>query len=243
MKKAMKSDQQKPRVARAYRRVSHEESASTRLGLDSQKAQIEEWAESNGVTIVEWYEDSPLSGATPVDQRDGLSALLNDIQPGEALIIANLSRLARSVLIHAEVEQVLESSGCQLISTAGEGTGKTSSSNMMFKGIQVLMSAVEREQVRERTIAALNSLRERGVKLGTPPLGMKLKNGDWVEDEKTIHIRERMIELRKEGMGWSRIARIMNGEGMKTKRGKDFQPTTIKQYFNRGHTQDPWGGD
>ena len=184
MKKASKSDQQKPRVARAYRRVSHEESASTRLGLDSQKAQIEEWAESNGVTIVEWYEDSPLSGATPVDQRDGLSALLNDIQPGE-----------------------------------------------------------EREQVRERTIAALNSLRERGVKLGTPPLGMKLKNGDWVEDEKTIHIRERMIELRKEGMGWSRIARIMNGEGMRTKRGKDFQPTTIKQYFNRGHTQDPWGGD
>ena len=182
-------------------------------------------------------------GATPVEKRDGLSSLLEDIRPGETLIIANLSRLARSVMIHSQVEEVLEASGCQLISCNGEGTGKKSSSNMMFKGIQVLMSAVEREQVRERTIAALNVLREQGVKLGHAPLGLKMHNGDWVEDEKTIHIRERMIQLRKEGFGWAKIARILNEEGHQTKMGKKFYPTTIKQYFGRGHTLDPWNNE
>ena len=231
------------RTGRAYLRVSHEESASTRLGLDAQRNQIQEWAAANGVEIVAFYEDAPLSGATPVEKRDGLSSLLEDIRPGETLIIANLSRLARSVMIHSQVEEVLEASGCQLISCNGEGTGKKSSSNMMFKGIQVLMSAVEREQVRERTIAALNVLREQGVKLGHAPLGLKMHNGDWVEDEKTIHIRERMIQLRKEGFGWSKIARILNEEGHQTKMGKKFYPTTIKQYFGRGHTLDPWNNE
>tara|TARA_R100000458_G_C8037684_1_gene90395 strand:+ start:59 stop:274 length:216 start_codon:yes stop_codon:yes gene_type:complete len=70
-----------------------------------------------------------------------------------------------------------------------------------------------------------------------------MHNGDWVEDEKTIHIRERMIQLRKEGFGWSKIARILNEEGHQTKMGKKFYPTTIKQYFGRGHTLDPWNNE
>ena len=84
MKSRAKTGEKKTKkTGRAYLRVSHEESASTRLGLDAQRNQIQEWAAANGVEIVAFYEDAPLSGATPVEKRDGLSSLLEDIRPGE----------------------------------------------------------------------------------------------------------------------------------------------------------------
>ena len=231
----------KPRQkAYCYQRVSHQESADSRLGLESQRRMIEEWCEANDVEIAGWFCDAPLSGNTPVKKRPGFCELLDEVTEGSIVILAKLDRLARSVYIHAKAEEMLQVRGATLVSASGEGTSleaQTPASLMLRRQMQVF-SEFEREVIADRTRKALRELKERGIRLGQPPLGYKLQEGKWVQDEEKWQTRQRLLDLVAElGKSWTKIAKTLNREGHTTKRGKSFSANTILQFYKSEHQQ------
>jgi DNA invertase Pin-like site-specific DNA recombinase len=62
-----------PLVAVAYCRASRDEQ---RLSPEAQRAAIEAWARSQGVSVASWHVDQGVCSVDPIEQRPGLVAAL-----------------------------------------------------------------------------------------------------------------------------------------------------------------------
>ena len=93
----MKPAKSDPRNLVAYVRVSTAGQAASGIGLDAQRSAITEAAQSQGLTIVEWFEDAGRSGAS-MRNRAGLRDALQAINDGRAggIIAAKVDRIGRS---------------------------------------------------------------------------------------------------------------------------------------------------
>ncbi len=111
-----------PKQAIAYIRCS---TSRQDLSPDLQRAAIEEWANREGVTVLEWHEDLAVSGGTEIDKRPGLLAAIESLRAEGAgiLVVAKRDRLARDVMVAAMVERLCERSGARLVSACGVGNG------------------------------------------------------------------------------------------------------------------------
>ena len=240
----MKTGQNQVKRAFCYQRISHEEGADNKLGLEAQRRTIEKWCHDNNVEIAGFFVDAPLSGSTPVAKRPGFSELLDSVEEGSIVILAKLDRLARSVFIHANVERLLENKGVTLVSAAGEGTGleEDSPTSLFMRRQMQVYSEFERANIADRTKRALRELTERGVKLGMPPLGYKLQAGQWVRDNEKWNTRKALLDLVNEhGKKWTKVARELNRRGHTTKRGKAFTANTIMQFMKSHHQESERG--
>lgn len=153
------------RHAIGYTRVSDKRQE---LSPEAQRAAIESYAQREGFTILAWYHDT-LTGGTPVQDRPGLTAAIIASKGCTALLVAKRDRIARDVMIAAQVQRGL-SKGCALLSAAGEGNGSTPADALM-RTILDGMSEYERALIRSRTKAALQAKRRRGERAGNIPFG------------------------------------------------------------------------
>ena len=85
-------------TAIGYIRVSTEEQADSRLGLDAQRAAIRTETERRGWHLVDIVEDAGFSGKDL--HRPGMATVMEAIRSGRAdtLVVARLDRLGRSLL-------------------------------------------------------------------------------------------------------------------------------------------------
>jgi hypothetical protein len=73
---------------------------------------------------------------------------------------------------------------------------------------------------------------------GRPPYGYKWQDGEIVKNIETYPYRERMLELHKQGLGWSAISRKLNEEELPTQTGKSkWFPTTVMRIINPRYTK------
>ena len=70
------------RVA-AYVRVSTQEQKLHGISLDAQKEKLQEYAEKNGLRIVEWYLDEGVSGRKLIKNRRELQRMVHDAEEGK----------------------------------------------------------------------------------------------------------------------------------------------------------------
>src|SRR4051794_32111797 len=87
-----------------YIRVSTEEQASSGAGLEAQRAAVVAEAKQRGWELAHVFEDAGLSGKS-LKGRPGLSAAIEAVERGgaQALVVAKLDRLSRSLLDFAEL--------------------------------------------------------------------------------------------------------------------------------------------
>jgi len=90
--RASKPDTATPGRVYAYLRVSTDTQE-----LNSQKVGIVDYGEAHHLRIDEWVKETA-SGALDASKRDLGAKLLPKLQPGDALIVPELSRLGRSTL-------------------------------------------------------------------------------------------------------------------------------------------------
>ena len=57
-------------------RVSREKQANESVSLDAQEAKIVSWRKANDYELVAMFKDAGVSGALPMDERNGLSDAL-----------------------------------------------------------------------------------------------------------------------------------------------------------------------
>ena len=144
-----------------YIRVS-----SNKQTVQHQHFEIQQFAEHNNINVDKWVEET-ISSRKALNKRK-LGQLLDELQGGDILIAAEISRLGRSLL---EVMRILETclnKNCQ-VWTLKENyrLGNDIQSKVMAFAFG-LSAEIERNLISQRTKASLESVRATGKRLGRP---------------------------------------------------------------------------
>lgn len=178
-----------------YLRVSTE-----KQDLDVQKKLLLEYAQDNGFLINDFIEVKISTRKTAMDRR--IEELIDKLNPEDTLIVAELSRLGRSMLELLSIVQRIHEKGARLIFVR-QGFLNTSEENPFQKVILSIFAAfaeVERDFISIRTKAGLAKARESKT-LGRP----KGSLGKSKLDSQTMYIKQ-LIEA---GVAIRAIARLL----------------------------------
>lgn len=158
----------------AYVRVSTDEQAESRAGLEAQLHAVTQHCQKNGWQLVGTYTDAGVSGAAPLDKRPGLLDAVNAVTRGAVLLVAKRDRLSRDPVAGAVVERMVAKRGGRIVSVAGEGTDGDDPTSVLLRRIVDAFGEHERLVIAARTRAALQAKRRRGERAGRVPFGYQL---------------------------------------------------------------------
>ena len=139
--------------------------------------------------------------------RAGLQEALEAVDGGQAqaLVVAKLDRLSRSLLDFAGLMERARKQGWNLVAL-DLGVDTSTPSGEMMASVLATFAQFERRLIGQRTKDALAVKKANGVKLGRPR-------------EISPETVERMQELYERGLSAAAIARRLNEEGVETPRG------------------------
>ena len=203
-----------------YVRVSTTRQADEGVSLDAQEARARAWAVANGREVAAVHVDAGLSGGR-ADNRPALQAAVDQAcETGSALIVYSLSRLARSTRDAIEIAGRLEEAGADLVSCS-ESIDTTGAVGRMVFRMLATLAEFERDQIAERTSAALQHKRSRGERVGNTPYGWRVGDDGvrLVQDEVEQGTIARIADLRDHGLTLARIAGRLNAEGRTSRTG------------------------
>jgi len=218
-------------AAVAYLRVSTQEQVGSGLGLEAQRAAIESCAARMGLAVAAWFADEGVSGAAPLDRRPGLVAAMDALRRGGVLIVAKRDRLARDAFLSVWLDRRAADKGARIISAAGEGTETDDPAAVLLRRLLDAVAEFERAQIRARTRAALDAKRARGERTGGGvPYGYDAAPGHGLTPNgREQAVLRRIAELRARDLGWRRIARALNDEGVPAKHGGAWDATRVRR--------------
>ena len=233
-----------PRTAAVigYVRVSTDEQS---LGPEAQRAAIERWAKARGLVVLVVHEDRGVSGAAALDARPGLLAALGDLARSRAayLVAAKRDRLARDVIIAAQLERLAARSGAQVATADGAGEGNSAEAALMRRMVDAF-AEYERALIRGRTRAALAAKQARGERVSRfAPYGAGLdQRGELTPAPAELAAIELAIELAARGVPLRNIGAELQAAGHRP-RGARWHLTTIARMVRRarggGDVHDP----
>jgi site-specific DNA recombinase len=206
-----------------YIRVSTQGQVDEGVSLEAQRSKIEAWCEVNDYELVNVYTDAGISGKTMAN-RDGLLRALDAVDRDVALVTYSMSRISRSTREMLSLADKLEKKGADLVSLTEKIDTTTAAGKMVFRMLAVL-NEFERDQVSERTKAALAHKKAKGERIGTVPYGFGLAD-DGVALVKNIQeqtILANIQLLRGEGYKLREITEQLNKDGLLTRRGSEWR--------------------
>jgi site-specific DNA recombinase len=170
-------------------------------------------------------------------QRPGIERLLTlvDAKKIQAVVIAKLDRLTRSVKDLCELLERFERRGVTLISVA-ESLDTGSAAGRLVLNIMTAVSQWEREAIGERTRDAMNHKRSNGERVGNIRFGYRLSvDGKHVEPDPAEQVVLREIrQLRQSGHSMRRIAVALNHRALRTRRGSPWRLEHVARILKRG---------
>ena len=203
-----------------YVRVSTTRQADEGVSLDAQEARARAWAVANGREVLAVHVDAGLSGGR-ADNRPALQAAVDQAcATRSALVVYSLSRLARSTRDAIEIALRLEAAGADLVSCS-ESIDTTGAVGRMVFRMLATLAEFERDQIAERTSAALQHKRSRGERVGNTSYGWRVgDDGVRLEpDDAEQATIARIAELRGSGLKLRQVADILNAEGHTSRTG------------------------
>ena len=210
-----------------YIRVSTAGQATDGVSLDAQRSKIEAWANLSDYEV-EVYADEGISGCR-ADNRNGLQEALAAVGDGDALVIYSLSRMSRSTKDTIEIAEALKKKGADLVSIS-EAIDTTSAAGKMVFRMMAVLNEFERDQVSERTKAALAHKKSKNERVGRIPFGFSL-SGDGVHLEKNGEeqwILREIRSLKEGGLSLRKIAAELNDRGIGN-RGNVWNHVAVKR--------------
>ena len=205
----------------AYFRVSTQKQGVSGLGLDAQRRAVRSFAGAVPI-IAEFTEiESGKKNARPQLEAAIECARVN----GARLVIAKLDRLSRNAVFTL---RLMESKvGFVCVDMPG--------ANEMTIGIIAIINQDEAKRISERTKAALASKKAQGFKLGTPANltddARAKGRAAHVANARTARANMQAADVardkRAQGLSLGKIAASLNGNGYRTRNGKEFQRTTV----------------
>jgi len=216
-----KTRQGNPKLAVAYLRVSKDTKVQE-LGTEAQRLAIQSWADSNGVTIAQWFVEE-VKGGSPLHQRPIFLEALGAVAAHGAglLVVQRLDRFSRDPLTAALAEAELQRHGATLAVALGAGSGDDPTSELI-RSILFAVARFEKEMIRARIKAALSVLRSRGKRIGAPPYGFKVDGKSLIVHPEETRIKERLRTMRASGLTLQAIRTKATEEGLFNRKGNPF---------------------
>ncbi len=201
----------------AYYRVSTDRQGASGLGLEAQRAAVLRHI-APAVLLAEYTE---IESGKKHSNRPQLLAALQECRRRKAtLVIAKLDRLGRNVaFISALMESGVDFVCCD-----------NPHANRLMLHMLAAFAEHEREQISQRTKAALAAAKARGVRLGNPrPLeALVLARAVHVSRRPAPEVLNLMRSLEGQGKSYRAIARELNRLNIKTGRGHQWYDVTVK---------------
>ena len=210
----------------AYYRVSTDRQGRSGLGLDAQQKAVRDHLGGNGWELVGEYTEVE-SGKR--NTRPELQEALAQCRKEKAtLVIAKLDRLSRN----ATFLLTLHDAGVEIRAV------DMPDANRFVFGILALVAEHEREQISQRTKAALAAAKARGVKLGSPDPSQGRAVAARVNRDKAGQFAANVLpiigEIQASGATSLRaIAKALNARGVPTARGGHWGPQAVANVLAR----------
>lgn len=217
----------------SYYRVSTEGQGRSGLGLEAQRAAVRTLCEARGWGII--AEFTEVESGKRNDRAQLTAALDHAHITGAKLVVAKLDRLSRD----AAFTLALRNSGVDFTCADNPDV------NRLTIGLLAVINEDERERISDRTKAALQAAKARGVKLGNPngaaPFRRAAKgNKDAVAaikagaDTFAEGLRAVVAEIRQGGAtSLPKIAAGLNERHIRTPRGGQWHPSTVSSLLAR----------
>jgi DNA invertase Pin-like site-specific DNA recombinase len=145
----------------AYLRVS-----TSDQDVEKNKADILLLAHRKDLGHVHFVEET-VSGRVPWRQRQ-LATILEDLRPGDSLVVSELSRLGRSMLECMEILAIATQKGLKLHTVKGEWQLDNSLQSKIMAMVFAMAAEIERDLISQRTTEALRGKKAAGAQLGRP---------------------------------------------------------------------------
>lgn len=210
----------------AYYRVSTTKQGINGLGMDAQKAAIENYLNGGNWKLI--AEFSEVESGKVKDRRELKRALEMCRKEKAILLIAKLDRLARNAAFLLN----LQDSGVKFTAV------DMPYADNFTVGIMALVAQKERELISERTKAGLAAAKRRGTRLGNPnpkeavKLAVKANVARANSHAETIMPAIKEIQAAHE-TSLRKIAKCLNARGFKTPNGKAFAAQSVKNLLDR----------
>ncbi len=213
-----------------YVRVSTGEQAEAGIGLDSQRHRVAAYCAAHGLVLARVEADEGLS-AKAAGNRPGLQRALVALRRGEVagLVAVRLDRLSRTTRDVLDLVAAAEREGWALHSIDVR-LDSTTPTCKFTRTILAALAQLEREQIGERTRAAMAEIRRQGRRTSRfAAFGSCHKEGRLVPVEEEQRLLRRILELRSQGLGPRRIANTLNsGDLANPRSGRPWHYGSIK---------------
>lgn len=158
--------------------------------LENQKFEILEYCKNNNLsTNISFMEDVKSGTVTYKDRT--LGKLLRKLKKEDILIISEISRLGRSMLMVMEILNQLLTKGVTLISVKENMIFDNTISSKVITFAFSLSAEIERNLISQRTKEALALRKEQGIKLGRP---FNSKNKSYKLDKYKTKIQKMLLD-------------------------------------------------
>jgi DNA invertase Pin-like site-specific DNA recombinase len=210
----------------AYLRVSTEGQAVDGVSLALQRAKVEAWAQLNDAEVILVATDEGLSAKTA--NRPGLQQAIASAKRARAVsVVYSLSRLSRSTRDTIDLVGELERAGCELVSLSERIDTSSAGGRMVFRMMAVL-NEFEREQLGERTKAAMQHMKAQGKVVGQVRHGFRRVGDNLVLNADEQAVIEQAKVLRDRGYSLRAISDELAQRGAFNRAGRPFNHKSVQ---------------
>ena len=212
-----------PRTAVAYARYS---SAGQRdVSIEQQLADIRLFAKREGYTLVHEYADHARSGFKNTSQRTAFQSMMAAAESGsfDTVISWKVDRFGRNREESALFKGRLRRFGVKVLyamEPIPEG-----SAGVLLEGMLEATAEWYSRQLSENVTRGMTDNAHRCLYNGTKILGYtRGPDGRYALQPEEAAVVRKIFDLYRDGYSAARICRLLNDQGVKTSRGKPFQP-------------------
>ncbi|MBS1991705.1 MAG: recombinase family protein [Cyanobacteria bacterium SZAS LIN-3] len=214
-----------------YVRVSGDSQADN-TSLPTQREEITSYCKKNGYKLFNIFED--VYSAESAEKREGfqdaLACIFSNLADG--LIVYKLDRFARKVLDAETIKRDLQERGKKLLTVVDTLDLETPDGELMFQ-FKGMFAEYERKLIYQRCQEGRRKKKEAGGSLGgSPPFGWRPYKGGLVPVPEEQAVLERIRTMADEGVSFTKIANILNAEGIPTKKKGRWHSASFYNLLN-----------